>query len=218
MTGDQYRALAWARSHAPEIDSAPLFIGLHPTVIRAMILIAAGDEGEVAAAINALDEFRLRCTSGNYGAALARVNALLGVGYMKQGNADRGVAAMRESVKGGVARGFTRTYLDLLPVFGPQMRALAAEKLFPPAIQAAITDSAASDPGPVSGEAAGGLTEREREVLTALFQRLTYKEIAKQLFISPATVKRHASSIYSKLGVSGRTEAIRAARGLGWQG
>ncbi|MCA9881282.1 MAG: response regulator transcription factor, partial [Thermomicrobiales bacterium] len=61
-------------------------------------------------------------------------------------------------------------------------------------------------------------TEREREVLAALFQRLTYKEIAGELFISPATVKRHASSIYSKLGVAGRAEAIQAARDLGWQG
>jgi LuxR family maltose regulon positive regulatory protein len=55
-------------------------------------------------------------------------------------------------------------------------------------------------------------------VLAALFQRLTYKEIASQFYISPATVKRHASSIYSKLGVSGRAEAIREARRLGWQG
>jgi LuxR family maltose regulon positive regulatory protein len=69
---------------------------------------------------------------------------------------------------------------------------------------------------PLSGGAIGLLTEREREVLAALFQRLTYKEIADQLFISPATVKRHASSIYSKLGVAGRAEAIRVARAQGW--
>ena len=48
--------------------------------------------------------------------------------------------------------------------------------------------------------------------MEALLQRLTYKEIADKLYIAPATVKRHASSIYSKLGVSGRTEAIRMAR------
>jgi DNA-binding CsgD family transcriptional regulator len=60
------------------------------------------------------------------------------------------------------------------------------------------------------------LTERERDVLTALLRRLTYKEIAEQLFISPLTVKRHASSIYRKLGVSGRFEALKAAREMGW--
>ncbi len=215
MTGDHHRALAWARSHAPEIDSAPLFIGLHPTVIRATILSAAGDDVELTAAITDLGEFALRCAGGNYGAALARVNALLGAAAMKQGDTARAAAVMRESLDGGVARGFTRTYLDLLPLFAPQMRALAAQGLFPPAIQmAAMADDPAPDREPLLGSVAGLLTEREQEVLAALFQRLTYKEIAEQLYISPATVKRHASSIYSKLGVSGRTEAIRVAWSL----
>jgi LuxR family maltose regulon positive regulatory protein len=207
----------WARGHAPEIDSAPLFVGLHPTVIRATILIVAGDDAELTTAISALDEVKVRCTRGNYGAALARVNALLGVSSLKQGDTARAVAAMRESVSGGIARGFTRTYLDLLPLFGPQMRALAAQGLFPPAIQEAVSaDGAARNQGFLPAGAAGLLTEREQEVLTALVQRLTYKEIAEKLYISPATVKRHASSIYSKLGVSGRTEAIRVARSLNW--
>jgi LuxR family maltose regulon positive regulatory protein len=217
MTGDHSRALAWARSHAPEIDRAPLFIGLHPTVVRATILSVAGDDAELTAAIGILDEVALRCARGNYGATLARVNALLGVSAMKQGNAARAVEAMRECVEGGVTRGFTRTYLDLLPLFGPEMRALAAQGVFPEAIRTAVTGADdARDHGPLSGGAGGLLTEREQEVLTALFQRLTYKEIAEKLYISPATVKRHASSIYSKLGVSGRAEAIRVARTRGW--
>ena len=53
-------------------------------------------------------------------------------------------------------------------------------------------------------------------MLAALAERLSYKEIADQLFIAPATVKRHASSIYRKLGVAGRNEAIRVARELDW--
>jgi LuxR family maltose regulon positive regulatory protein len=216
MTGDHPRALAWTRNHAPEIDSAPLFVGLHPTVVRATILSVAGDEADLTAAIETLDEVARRCARGNYGATLARVNALLGVACMKQGNAARAVEAMHASVEGSVTRGFTRTYLDLLPLFGPEMRTLAAQGMFPQAIQTAIANTDARDYVPLSGGATGLLTEREREVLAALFQRLTYKEIADQLFISPATVKRHASSIYSKLGVAGRAEAIRVARAQGW--
>lgn len=213
MTGDHHRALAWARSRVPQIDSAPLFIGLHPTVIRATILSVAGDDAELTAAITELGEFGLRCARGNYGAALARVNALLGVAHLKQGDTARAVAAMRESLEDGVARGFARTYLDLLPLFAPQMRALATQGLFSPVIQmAAMADDAEQDQEPLLGGVFSLLTEREQEVLAALFQRLTYKEIAEKLYISPATVKRHASSIYSKLGVSGRTEAISVAR------
>jgi ATP/maltotriose-dependent transcriptional regulator MalT len=48
-----------------------------------------------------------------------------------------------------------------------------------------------------------------------LAERLSNKEIAQTLLISPLTVKTHAGSIYSKLGVAGRREAIRKARVLG---
>lgn len=53
------------------------------------------------------------------------------------------------------------------------------------------------------------LTSREEEVLDLLAQEgLTNKEIAKQLGIRTSTVEKHFSSIYGKLGVDGRSEAI----------
>ncbi len=59
------------------------------------------------------------------------------------------------------------------------------------------------------------LTNRELDVLELLEQRLSNKEIARRLVISPATVKRHTLSIYSKLGVGSRREAAAKARHLG---
>jgi DNA-binding NarL/FixJ family response regulator len=60
------------------------------------------------------------------------------------------------------------------------------------------------------------LTPREAEVLALLAQGLANKQIAVVLGISEHTVKFHVSSIYGKLGVGNRTEAVRvgARRGL----
>jgi DNA-binding NarL/FixJ family response regulator len=60
------------------------------------------------------------------------------------------------------------------------------------------------------------LTPRETEVLQLLAQGLANKQIALVLGISDHTVKFHVSSIYAKLGVVNRTEAVRAGarRGL----
>nr|WP_228035594.1 response regulator transcription factor [Oculatella sp. LEGE 06141] len=52
------------------------------------------------------------------------------------------------------------------------------------------------------------LTPREIEVLGMLAEGLGNKAIAKRLSISEHTVKFHISSIFTKFGVSSRTEAV----------
>jgi DNA-binding NarL/FixJ family response regulator len=56
------------------------------------------------------------------------------------------------------------------------------------------------------------LTPREREVLESLAQGRLYKEIAGQLGISMSTVNTHVESIYRKLHVQTRTEAVLKLR------
>ena len=52
------------------------------------------------------------------------------------------------------------------------------------------------------------LSARETEVLEALCQGMSNKDIAESMFISPETVKTHVSTIISKLGVKDRTQAV----------
>src|SRR3954467_1504092 len=59
------------------------------------------------------------------------------------------------------------------------------------------------------------LSEREREVLSLMASGATNKEIAGRLFLSPHTVKEHTSSLYRKLGVRNRAEAVQKAQRLG---
>jgi DNA-binding NarL/FixJ family response regulator len=55
------------------------------------------------------------------------------------------------------------------------------------------------------------LTNREREVLRLIAQGYTYKEIARELFISGKTVESHVSSVLRKLQLSSRHQLTRWA-------
>jgi len=85
-------------------------------------------------------------------------------------------------------------------------RVFAGETYLPPPIAAKLAER-------VSGAA---LSQREMEVLQRMATGKSNKEIGAELFISDGTVKTHVSSIFTKLDVVSRTEAIATAtrRGL----
>jgi two-component system nitrate/nitrite response regulator NarL len=61
-----------------------------------------------------------------------------------------------------------------------------------------------------------GLSAREREILGHIAEGRSAPEIAKLIYVSPATVKSHLGALYEKLGVSDRAAAVAEAmrRGL----
>ncbi len=123
-------------------------------------------------------------------------------------------AAMRAGARGYVLKG--AHHQELLQA----IRAVAqGQALFGPAIAQRImqffqsssrltNQSSSTEPFP-------DLTEREREVLALIAQGKNNSDIANILVISPKTVRNHITSIFSKLQVADRAEAIVKAREAG---
>ncbi len=121
------------------------------------------------------------------------------------------------------------TFLSSLPVWGVLPAEASAEELLaalhalaeglwvgaPTLVQSLLE----RHPEPMqvdAGQVVDPLTERERQVLQLVAEGLANKQIASSLEISENTVKFHLSSLYAKLGVTNRTEAVRTGARRGW--
>jgi DNA-binding NarL/FixJ family response regulator len=86
----------------------------------------------------------------------------------------------------------------------------AGESLLAPALTRRLLDQFAQRPlpGRVDEQRLARLTEREREVLTLIGRAMSNSEIAAALFLGEGTVKTHITSIFAKLGLRDRAQAV----------
>jgi DNA-binding NarL/FixJ family response regulator len=111
---------------------------------------------------------------------------------------------LKGALKGEILRAIRVVYSGEA-IFGPSV----AQRLV--SYFAALKTSAAAYPFPE-------LTEREREILGLVAQRLGNQAIAERLMLSEKTVRNNISNIFTKLQVADRTEAIRRAHEAGLNG
>jgi DNA-binding NarL/FixJ family response regulator len=85
----------------------------------------------------------------------------------------------------------------------------AGETLLAPAITRRLIEDFCSGPEPgdsTAGGTAGGLSEREREVVRLVASGLSNAEIAASLYLSEATIKSHITRILARLGLRDRVQ------------
>ncbi|MBI2873107.1 MAG: response regulator transcription factor [Chloroflexi bacterium] len=93
----------------------------------------------------------------------------------------------------------------------------AGESVLHPSVVARILSKVARAQAAAATPAGGeGLTARELDVLRLAACGKSNKDIASQLCLSISTVKSHLVSIFAKMGVASRTEAVLQAVRLGW--
>lgn len=119
-------------------------------------------------------------------------------------------AAMRAGARGYVLKGVKRDKM---------LRAIqavaAGEAIFSPGIASRMIEFFAQMRPQSPSWLFPELSDREREVLTLLTRNYSNSDIARELVISPKTVRNHVSNIVSKLQAANRAEAAQRAREAG---
>ena len=114
------------------------------------------------------------------------------------------------------ARGYVTKTISGAELVDAVRRVAAGDAVFSPRLAGFVLDAfaavpAASGVGPSFDPELDQLTPREREVLRLIARGYTYREIARELFISVKTVESHVSSVLRKLQLSTRHQLTRWA-------
>jgi len=112
------------------------------------------------------------------------------------------------------ARGYVTKTISGAELVDAVRRVAAGDAVFSPRLAGFVLDAfatAAPEGRPSFDPELDQLTPREREVLRLIARGYTYKEIAKELFISTKTVETHVSSVLRKLQLSTRHQLARWA-------
>ncbi len=114
------------------------------------------------------------------------------------------------------ARGYLLKGAEQNEIVSAVHAVVAGQVIFGPGIASRVLDYFAAPPL-ATAEPFPQLTTREREILDLLAAGRRTAAIAERLFLSPKTVSNHLTSVFAKLEVADRTEAIIRARegGLG---
>jgi len=223
--GRMTEALKWANQFDPE-PLIPMYSFLQPPMCLAKILVLDDSNASHQRAQSLLSKLQTHLSRIHNTRFLIETLALRAMLSDKTGETALAVEQLGQAITLAQTGGFIRLFVDLGPQLAPMLNRLElkGERLeFVGRILAAfraegnqsISAHADTSAGIVGANLPEPLSRREVEVLELLAGHLTNKEIGERLFISANTVKRHAHSIYEKLNVNGRRDAVTKAVGLG---
>jgi LuxR family maltose regulon positive regulatory protein len=227
--GNVAAAIRWAQRHGLGPADEPSYPHEQEYLVLARMLLAQDRSGE---ALALLDRLLAQASAQDRMGSVIEIQALRALAQAAGGDEPAAVTTLAEALTLAGPRGYVRVFADE----GPPMRALlgrivaarragqAPARGIPlrqlarvteafdgkPDVSGSAPDAAARVPGLIDP-----LTGRELQVLAMLAAGTPNQAIAKELFVTVFTVKKHVSHILGKLGAANRTEAVARARELG---
>jgi LuxR family maltose regulon positive regulatory protein len=205
VLGDVDTAAHWVAQMSEDVDphSFYRFIGL----IRPRLLIA---QGKSQAASELLGECSSRAAQAGWGYATVAILILQSLAAQKN---EIALQFLEEALRASQAEGYIRAFVDAGNALVPLLQESARRGVLPEYVGQILNALSEGRKKPADSNLSlvEPLSERELEVLRLVTAGLSNREIARQLFLSPGTVKTHVHNIYGKLGVESRAKAIARA-------
>ena len=199
------------RGAAAVVDDA---IAKHPTspalqAVRARLALAAGDPETAVAALTAP-------TADAYPMVEIERNVLRALALRAMGEGDAALTSLERALASAEPEGIRRPFLGagsgVRDLLADHLRRAVSHRWFASELLRTLDGVDSTRILPV--ELLEPLSARENEVLRFLPTMMSNSDIASELFVSVNTVKTHVKSIYRKLDVTRRQDAVRRARQL----
>jgi LuxR family maltose regulon positive regulatory protein len=232
--GNLDAASQWAKERRldGEIDPAELdrkddYVSYHlrkyEYLVLARLLIA---QNRLDEALSILESVLIRMEQQGRTRLLIEALMLKALALRARSNLAQASATMERALTLAEPGGYVRLFADEGPPMARLLREVATHGLAPKyvakllaAFEETPKDRRAPETVPSLSVSAQPslvepLSERELQVLRLLATGLSNPEIARQLYVAVSTIRSHAKSIYGKLNVHGRWEAVRRAKEL----
>jgi LuxR family maltose regulon positive regulatory protein len=182
----------------------------------ARVLIVKGDAPSLERALALLERLlQAADAEGRMGVTIEAL-ALRALAHWRRGEQASALTALERALRLAEPEGYVRLFADLGLPMARLLQEARSRAVLPDYVETLLAACGAdlAFSAPAEATLPEPLTTREQEVLQLIGAGLTNREIAATLVISPETVKKHTASIYGKLGVRSRREAVARARKL----
>jgi LuxR family maltose regulon positive regulatory protein len=224
-TGNLTAAVRWARTSGPRVDGELSYLHDLNHVNLARLLVAQGvrqpSGSYLEQALGLLARLLEAAETAGWINEAIQVLVLQALALQARGDGEGALSALARALDLAEPGGYVRTFVDEGAPIGGLLRQVVARGIavgYAGELLAALegeTKDERRGAEPHSPPLVDPLSEREMEVLRLLTTSLSSPEIAQELFISVTTVRSHIRSIYSKLSVHRRMDAIQRAKELG---